>query len=507
MEKIGLKKQIREEKPDNEFFANNAIRASQIIGGEKNEFFKVDLHDKIYLIGPWVDKDFVDAILEIRKKDFKERSQYALSLIRQVMALHKKNLIHGDIKPDNIMYNSASGDCLLMDLDSVTEPGKQHARCSFTSSYLDRGLLLEHARLLENGNISTQLSFHDDIYALGIVLLEIFPELGMNRQEEQRLNRRVLSHYVSKVDTHLDMDAIPEESRKAAENLRTLLARMTDQNRTKRPNFRDWEEIYPDFSFKWTVSSKKIYARPVLFSSMAIIFTLFSFKIISALPALLTLGVFSLFLLFLFLPKMEYKKRLIFPTFLLFFVGILIALSSLSLLVGITLILRSLSVYSTLGITAFFGLLTVVSAFSFLPRERNMLLGLFAIGIWATSMTGLLIFVPGSPVLLESAEQIGALVSTLFGSALLSVPMVFQYAVHGSSTTYPIKPTSEDPFGFKPLLDNTSNSFIPLSPAATFKGRNEHSLSTSRSGYRPSFDLDFSAAKSNSSVLPQARIS
>jgi formylglycine-generating enzyme required for sulfatase activity/tRNA A-37 threonylcarbamoyl transferase component Bud32 len=98
-------------------------------------------------------------------------SQYALSIVRQVAtalkAAHEKNIVHRDIKPDNIMFR-ADGSVVLMDfgvarsVDSAATQVTQAGMIIGTPQYISP----EQA---QGKNIGT----YSDIYSLGIVFYEM----------------------------------------------------------------------------------------------------------------------------------------------------------------------------------------------------------------------------------------------------------------------------------------------------------------------------------------------
>ncbi len=98
-------------------------------------------------------------------------SQYALSIVRQVAtalkAAHEKNIVHRDIKPDNIMFR-ADGSVVLMDfgvarsVDSTATQVTQAGLIIGTPQYISP----EQAK---GKNIGT----YSDIYSLGVVFYEM----------------------------------------------------------------------------------------------------------------------------------------------------------------------------------------------------------------------------------------------------------------------------------------------------------------------------------------------
>jgi len=98
-------------------------------------------------------------------------SQYALSIVRQVAtalkAAHEKNIVHRDIKPDNIMFR-ADGSVVLMDF------GVARSVDSAATQMTQAGLIIGTPQYIspeqaEGKNIGA----YSDIYSLGIVFYQM----------------------------------------------------------------------------------------------------------------------------------------------------------------------------------------------------------------------------------------------------------------------------------------------------------------------------------------------
>lgn len=105
----------------------------------------------------------------------------ALTVVAKVAnaldALHKRNVIHGDVKPSNIIGNPEEGEIYLIDFGMVrlVEPSKsiflvgtyQYMHPSLKSKILSEVLTPEKAKL------SAYVGHYIDIYSLGIVTLQM----------------------------------------------------------------------------------------------------------------------------------------------------------------------------------------------------------------------------------------------------------------------------------------------------------------------------------------------
>jgi serine/threonine protein kinase len=103
------------------------------------------------------------------------RLKYVADLLQQLTALHDLDCIHRDIKPGNIII--ANNAAKLIDLDAVFMTGEAIYFESFTFPYLNREnqqLFLKTRASLNAGEFFTKKT---DIYALGISLCVLFPDL------------------------------------------------------------------------------------------------------------------------------------------------------------------------------------------------------------------------------------------------------------------------------------------------------------------------------------------
>jgi eukaryotic-like serine/threonine-protein kinase len=105
------------------------------------------------------------------RRDYCLAAPTALWIVRQIAealsALHRKDFIHGDIKPENIRLVDA-GKAILLDLGFAHRPGEN-------ASFLDKGYVLGTANYLAPELCGAEP--HDDaradIYSLGVTLFEM----------------------------------------------------------------------------------------------------------------------------------------------------------------------------------------------------------------------------------------------------------------------------------------------------------------------------------------------
>lgn len=119
-------------------------------------------------VGPCLVQEFVDGETLAQwlsgNPSASERRRIFAELLSVVAYLHQKDIVHNDLKPDNILVSKASGALKLVDLgfaDDNTHLGKA---LGGTRSYASPELL--------SGCVVTAAS---DVYSLGVILKRIFP--------------------------------------------------------------------------------------------------------------------------------------------------------------------------------------------------------------------------------------------------------------------------------------------------------------------------------------------
>jgi serine/threonine protein kinase len=119
--------------------------------------------------------------------------QYAISLIEALDYLRRIDLVHRDIKPDNIMFKTSSDKPVLVDFGIARDLSKS----SLTPSYLPQGPGTPYYSAPEQlNNDKPLIQWRTDQFSLGIVLgicltgYHPFEESGMN--EVETVNRIAL---------------------------------------------------------------------------------------------------------------------------------------------------------------------------------------------------------------------------------------------------------------------------------------------------------------------------
>lgn len=111
-----------------------------------------------------------------------KRMKFIGDLCRAVAALHRKRLVHFDIKPSNILVRPSTGEYVLGDFGSVHSEEKHKTRCStvqkteLTLSILSDGRRITPRTIGYCDPIDSQHTRHADIYAIGQVIRDMFAD-------------------------------------------------------------------------------------------------------------------------------------------------------------------------------------------------------------------------------------------------------------------------------------------------------------------------------------------
>lgn len=111
----------------------------------------------------------------LREYIYKDHGDYQISakiivnLISGILDIHEREILHRDIKPDNILVNQETGDIKYIDFDmsSTFQNFKRSSLSSGTPRYRDPTLVMNMNAILQN-------YIKADLWTLGISLLEMF---------------------------------------------------------------------------------------------------------------------------------------------------------------------------------------------------------------------------------------------------------------------------------------------------------------------------------------------
>lgn len=136
------------------------------------EFFRVDA--KYYKVTDRIDTASL-SVSEISRIEPRARVILALTIVHSLEILHRQGIVHGDLKPDNILPKLASKDVYaakLIDFDDSYREGEPPPPDEVVGdfTYYSPELLL----YIQGEGEGKKLSYASDIFALGVVLAQYF---------------------------------------------------------------------------------------------------------------------------------------------------------------------------------------------------------------------------------------------------------------------------------------------------------------------------------------------
>jgi len=136
----------------------------------------------IVLVSEW--QDSFSSLTELFKGTEVPRDtvkKIAAGLLAAVEGVHSMNVMHGDIKPDNILYDPRTGQVKLLDFGlskdlSVDKPSRPTGSPCFCAPEVIRPLLLSEDGLQTStpGMIECESTLKSDIWSCGVVLYQLF---------------------------------------------------------------------------------------------------------------------------------------------------------------------------------------------------------------------------------------------------------------------------------------------------------------------------------------------
>ena len=148
--------------------------------------FAFVFQNKKYLVTDWCQGRSLNEMSSdaVKAIPIEKRVKHLLNLVRQLAILHRLGLIHGDIKPENIMLpDDPDGVAMLIDLDSVRIPDELRKVSEIcTPAFLEDHVLL---KLLSNQSISECYDMKSDLHAFALSMAYLFPDLAIPRDVEE----------------------------------------------------------------------------------------------------------------------------------------------------------------------------------------------------------------------------------------------------------------------------------------------------------------------------------
>lgn len=129
------------------------------------------LRDTVAIVMEDFGAESLDRVLQARTLGLSEALDLAIRLTRILGAIHTAGVIHKDLNPSNILYDSATGRVAVVDFGIATL-----LTCENPSHTVSGGLegTLAYIAPEQTGRTNRALDFRSDYYSLGVTLFELF---------------------------------------------------------------------------------------------------------------------------------------------------------------------------------------------------------------------------------------------------------------------------------------------------------------------------------------------
>ncbi len=195
-------------------------------------------NNSLYLVEEYIDGD--DLVREFNQEGmFSEEKIKSLlkDLLPVLNYLHQRNLLHRDIKPDNIMRRRYDGKLILIDFGGVKEVSKTRGTLIYTPGYASIEQMTGHPQAAS------------DIYSLGVTCIRLltgcFPD---NNDENDRI-------YDSSQAVWLWQEYLEQQGIRISEQLSNILTKMLEHLAQNRYN--NVQQILED------LQEQETYIQPV----------------------------------------------------------------------------------------------------------------------------------------------------------------------------------------------------------------------------------------------------
>ncbi|MBD1843528.1 serine/threonine protein kinase [Cyanobacteria bacterium FACHB-63] len=152
------------------------------IPGIRRAYALVDCSNGIALVSEDFGAEPLSEFLAHRPLAIPQFLKVAIALTETLGLLHQHNIIHKDIKPQNIILNPATGEIQIIDFGISTRLSRENQ--SFGSPYILEGTLA-YISPEQTGRMNRLIDYRTDFYSLGItfyeMLLDALPSLATTR--------------------------------------------------------------------------------------------------------------------------------------------------------------------------------------------------------------------------------------------------------------------------------------------------------------------------------------
>ena len=162
-----------------EFDILQRVQSKNVIG----VFNLLNFQNQYLLILEDIQGESLAKILENQTLHYKDFLELAIPIVNGIKDIHSKNIIHKDIKPHNIIYNSKTGTLKLIDFDNSTVLSRENP--SYTTKILEG--TMHYISPEQTGRMNRTIDYRTDFYSLGVVFFQMltgqFPFSGEDVSE------------------------------------------------------------------------------------------------------------------------------------------------------------------------------------------------------------------------------------------------------------------------------------------------------------------------------------
>ncbi|MDE5945940.1 MAG: serine/threonine-protein kinase [Oscillospiraceae bacterium] len=142
----------------------------------ENFFFDKDSSEFIDLNGKdkksnWFTSKNRKYLSEKECGNFRSMLQMSISLARSIRRLHQAGLAHSDLSCNNVLIDPSSGDCVVIDIDSLVVPGIFPPEVAGTRGYIAPEVLESMRMSADDENRKTP-STYTDLHAMSVLIYE-----------------------------------------------------------------------------------------------------------------------------------------------------------------------------------------------------------------------------------------------------------------------------------------------------------------------------------------------
>jgi len=104
--------------------------------------------------------------------DIKQMLDFSIKIVKILQEIHKKKIIHKDIKPHNILLNPQTNSIRIIDFSSSTQLTKENISLSTISETLEGSI--NYISPEQTGRMNRFVDYRTDFYSLGVTFYEMF---------------------------------------------------------------------------------------------------------------------------------------------------------------------------------------------------------------------------------------------------------------------------------------------------------------------------------------------